>query len=282
MNTSLYIPGNSFLHRLDPRTKIAWLIFSLVIAFTFSNPVPPLAVILLLGTALLVAVGGRFFANPLVRLIPIIIVTVSVLHAFVNPAGVTPITVGGKELRLPYFETMNWEGLYVGIYFSLRIASVFLVSLVLVLTTRPQDMVSAITKLGIPFQYASLFGMSLQMIPIMQEEARIIVQAQRARALREENFKEKVQALVPLFVPLAVGSMQRAETTAMVLEARAFGAPVKRTELRPIRLAWLDYVLLAGGLILSIGMVVYRVGMGDITWIDSVRSVPALFWPVAR
>ena len=140
---------------------------------------------------------------------------------------------------------------------------------------------SAIVKLGIPFQYASLFGMSLQMIPIMQEEARVIIQAQRARALRENSFKEKIQALVPLFVPLAVGSMQRAETTAMVLEARAFGAPVKRTELRPLKLTWIDFSLLFGGLALTIALIVFRAVKGDINWVYSARSVLGLFWPLA-
>lgn len=280
MKTTLYIEGNSIIHRLDPRTKMAWLSFSIVLAFIFYNPIVPLAIILVLTGALLFATGKKLFANPLIQLIPIIILTVSILHGFVNPIGVTPIQIGNVPIHLPYFGNMNWEGLYVGIVFSLRISSVFLASLILVLTTRPEDMVSAIVKLGVPFQYASLFGMSLQMIPIMQEEARVIIQAQRARALRENNLKEKIQALVPLFVPLAVGSMQRAETTAMVLEARAFGAPVKRTELRPIQMTWIDFVFLFGGLALTIGLIVLRVVKGDVNWVYSTHSVLGLFWPL--
>jgi energy-coupling factor transport system permease protein len=280
MKTTLYIDGNSLLHRLDPRTKMAWLCFSIVLAFIFYNPIVPLVVILVLTTTLLFATGKKLLSNSLFRLIPIILLTVTLLHGFVNPIGVTSILIGNSPIHLPYFGDMKWEGLYVGIVFSLRIISVFLASLILVLTTRPEDLVTAIVKLGVPFQYASLLGMSLQMIPIMQEEARIIIQAQRARGLRENNIKEKIQALVPLFVPLAVGSMQRAETTAMVLEARAFGALVHRTELRPIRLTRLDLTLLFAGVVITIGIILTRVVNGNVNWVNSVRSVPGLFWPL--
>jgi energy-coupling factor transport system permease protein len=134
--------------------------------------------------------------------------------------------------------------------------------------------------MGIPFRYASMFGTSLQMIPILQEEANIIVQAQRARALQENNFIEKVQSLVPLFVPLAVGAMQQAETTAMVLEARGFGAPVKRTELHVIKFRWLDYLMMFVAFAITVAVFIIRITQGDINWVNSVRSVQGLFWPV--
>jgi len=280
MKTTLYYPGDSILHRLDPRTKMVWMICTMISVFIFYNPLVSIVMIIVLILALLYAVGTDIFKNALIQFIPIIILTVSITHGFVNPAGKTPILVGSMPIHLPYFGNMMWEGLYIGVQMSLRITAVILASIILVATTKTEDMVSGIAKLGIPYQYASFFGMSLQMIPILQEEAIIIVQAQRARALRENNLWEKVMALVPLFVPLAVGSMQRAETTAMVLEARAYGAPVTRTELRVIRLAPLDYVLIILFLAVLIGLIVTRIAYGNLSWMDSVRSFWGLFFPV--
>ena len=280
MKPTLYIPGNSILHRLDPRTKMDWMICTMISVFIFYNPLVSIVMIIVLILALLYAVGTDIFKNALVRFIPIIIVTVSITHGFVNPAGKTPIMLGSMPIHLPYFGNMMWEGLYIGVQMSLRITAVILASIVLVVTTKTEDMVTAIAKLGIPYQYASFFGMSLQMIPILQEEAIIIVQAQRARALRENNLWEKVMALVPLFVPLAVGSMQRAETTAMVLEARAYGAPIKRTELRDIRLTPLEYFLIIIFSAVLIGLIVTRIAYGNLSWMNSVHSFWGLFFPV--
>ncbi|MDD1750594.1 MAG: energy-coupling factor transporter transmembrane protein EcfT [Methanothrix sp.] len=280
MKTTLYIPGDSFLHRLDPRTKMVWMICTMISVFILFNPIVPLVMILILVVALLFAVRTELFKNALVRFLPVIILTVSLTHGFVNPAGKTPILISGIPIALPYFGSMKWEGLYFGILLALRISATFFASIILVLTTTPEDMVSAIAKLGVPYQYASFFGMSLQMIPIMQEEAAIIVQAQRARALRENNLWEKIQALVPLFVPLAVGSMQRAETTAMVLEARAFGAPVKRTELHMIQLTPLDYLVMIVFIAVMLGLIGVRIFHGDITWMYTVRTFWGLFLPV--
>ena len=280
MKITLYIPGDSILHRLDPRTKMVWMICTMISVFIFFNPLVSIIMLIVMILALLYAVGPVVFKNALIRFIPIIILTVSILHGFVNPAGKTPILVGNIPIHLPYFGNMMWEGLYIGIQMSLRICAVIFASIVLVVTTTTEDMVTAIAKLGIPYQYASFFGMSLQMIPILQEEAIIIVQAQRARALRENNLWEKVMALVPLFVPLAVGSMQRAETTAMVLEARAYGAPVKRTELRTIRLTPLDYFLIIIFSAALIGLIVTRIAYGNLSWMNSVHSFWGLFFPV--
>jgi energy-coupling factor transport system permease protein len=280
MKTTLYIPGDSFLHRLDPRTKMVWMICTMISVFILFNPIVPLVMIFILVVALLFAVRMELFKNALVRFLPVIILTVSLTHGFVNPAGKTPILISGIPIALPYFGSMKWEGLYFGVLLALRISATFFASIILVLTTTPEDMVSAIAKLGVPYQYASFFGMSLQMIPIMQEEAAIIVQAQRARALRENNLWEKIQALVPLFVPLAVGSMQRAETTAMVLEARAFGAPVKRTELHMIRLTPLDYLVMIVFIAVVLGLIGVRIFHGDITWMYTVRTFWGLFLPV--
>jgi energy-coupling factor transport system permease protein len=279
MKTTLYIPGDSIIHRLDPRTKMSMIVFVILMAFSYFNPVAPLIVLLVMSTVLILAVGKAFFNNAFVKLIPILVLTVVILHAFANPLGVTPIQIGETIIRVPYFNEMTWEGLYVGIVYALRITSVYICSLMLVLTTTPEDMVTSIVKMRVPFNYASMFGMSLQMIPILQEEAAIIVQAQRARALRENNIIEKIQSLVPLFVPLAVGAMQQAETTAMVLEARGFGAPVKRTELRTINFKWIDYILMFMAFAIAVSLLVSRILQGDINWIDSVRSVPGIFWP---
>jgi len=279
MKTNLYVDGHSKVHNLDPRTKMLMIIFVMIIAFTFYNPLAPLIGIFLVASILIFSVGMAFFDNMFAKLIPIMILTIVILHAFVNPDGKTPVMLGDTVIRIPYFNEMTWEGLYIGFVFSLRITAVYLSSLLLILTTKPEALVSAIVKMKIPFQYASMFGMSLQMIPILQEEASIIIQAQRARGLRENNLIEKIQSLVPLFVPLAVGSMQQAETTAMVLEARGFGAPVKRTELHEIKFTAVDYILIFSCLTIAVGLLVFRITQGDINWINSVNNLIDIFWP---
>lgn len=278
-STTLYIPGDSFLHRLDPRTKLAWIVFALASAFILNNPLVPLIVVALLAAITIRAVGMRYFRMPLVQVVIIALLTIPIGHGFANPIGHTQVMAGSLGIRLPFFGPLTWEGLYLGVIYALRVTSGAAAGLMFILTTKPGDLIDSVTKLGVPFQYAFMLGMALQMIPLMQREAGLIVQAQRARALQEDNLAQKVKALAPIFVPLAVGAMQRTETTAMVLEARAFGAPVKRTEMHTLEMRWLDWLALCLGVALITGLIALRVRYGGLSWIDAARSVPGLFFP---
>ncbi|MGE5573602.1 MAG: energy-coupling factor transporter transmembrane component T family protein [Bacteroidota bacterium] len=277
---SLYIPGSTFFHRLDSRTKLALAGGLVVIAFSFFNPTIPLAVFTLSLTLNMCATGTYVYRSPVVKMFYMIILLATILQGFANPVGRTPATCLGRELVLPFFGSLKLEGVYCGLVFGLRITGIALAGLLYVTTTHPTDMVQGLVKLGVPHRFGFMFLMSLQLMPIASREAGIIVAAQRARGLPDRSLLERLRGLVALFVPLAVGSIERVEITAMTLETRAYGTGRRPTPLTEAHFGTPDVVVLvlvAAAVVLALST---RILHGNITWMSGVRSWGGLFWPL--
>lgn len=228
---TLFQPGNSIFHRLDSRPKLFFLISMLIVSFLFFNP------FILIGLALLgflmnvKATGKYAFNNALTKLFIWMTFFFTILHGFANPSGKTPIHILGFVPSLPFFGPFTMEGAYYGFTFGLRVMSIAFMGLLYISTTHPTDLVRGLVKLGVSHEIGFMILMSLQLIPISARETQIIVSAQRARGLIEKTLWDKIKGLFPLFVPLAISSMERMETMAMALETRAFGITPSPTSL---------------------------------------------------
>jgi energy-coupling factor transport system permease protein len=278
MNT-LYRPGNTFFHRCDSRTKLVLMVCFAISAFLFYNPLIPLA----LGfTSLIIniATTGRYaLKNTLTKLLLLIVVFFLIIHGFVNPVGETPAKFFGYTLSIPYFGTYSLEGFYHGLTYGLRVMTVALIGLLYVSTTHPSEVVSGLIKMGLPFRFGFMVLMTLQLIPISTSEAKTIMAAQRARGLVERTFLDKLKGLIPLFVPLVVSSMERMETMAMALEARAFGSNSKPTPLYEVNFDKKDLVIIICSVLLLIGFAILRFKYGKLNWIQHLHNWSDVFWP---
>ncbi|MGR9047879.1 energy-coupling factor transporter transmembrane component T [Halobacillus litoralis] len=245
-----YIPTDSVIHRLDPRSKIAIIFFYVVIVF-FANSVMSYGVLALfaVGSALLSRVPFRYIMKGL-KPVWFLIVFTFLLHLIVTREGDVVFSILGWDVYR--------EGLVQGGAISLRFFLLILVTSLLTLTTTPIEITDAIEELLGPLkkvkfpvhELALMMSISLRFIPTLMQETEKISKAQASRGVdfRTGALKDRVKAIVPLLVPLFVSAFKRAEELAMAMEARGYQGGEGRTKLRELRISKLDislYVLFA-------------------------------------
>ena len=167
----VFVPGNSFFHRLHPLAKAVWSVAAIVLAFATRNPLVLLGVFLL---GLLFIILSRVlpaYGRVMLILFPItlsLIVFQAIAPAFPQPW--IPIA------RLGPF-TIYREGIYSGLSLLMRTMAGSSFAVLLVLTTHPSDLFASLQKLGMPHELNFMVSASLQMVPIVQREFQIVLSA---------------------------------------------------------------------------------------------------------
>ncbi|OLN28569.1 energy-coupling factor transporter transmembrane component T family protein [Desulfosporosinus metallidurans] len=275
---TLYRPGKSVIHKFDSRSKLVWLICGLVLAFLFFNPVFPFCLLLVSLSINIIATGRYAITNTLTKMFILMVISFTIIHGFANPLGKTPALFLGHVISLPYFGPFTLEGAYFGLTSGFRVMAVALIGLLYVSTSHPSDLVRGLEKLGLSHKIGFMILMSLQLIPISARESQIIIAAQRSRGLVERNILDKIKGLIPLFVPLAVSSMERMETTAMALEARAFGISKNPTSLLDTSFGLKDIVSIILSVLIVVIAVIIRIKLGNFNWINNLHSWTNVLW----
>lgn len=207
-----YVPGNTFLHKLNPVTKLA--IAAAIIIATFLSTTYPMLLGLLALTLLLGVYAGVFsrLTSLLKLLVPLAVVMLLLQTAFVR---------GGDVV----FAWMTTDGLVTGSKACLRLLGVAL-PLILVLTvTKLNDLANACVEiLHVPYRYAFTFTTALRFVPVFSQEMNAIMEAQTARGVEYDtkNPLRKLQLMLPLCVPLLVSSVGKTDATALAAEERGF------------------------------------------------------------
>lgn len=226
---SFYIQRNSPIHRLNPLTKLT-LVFALVLISFFSPWYwTSLCLILLVVFPLTVIgkVGREFFAAALRLLVPV------TGFIFIMQSLFLP---GGETLLFRFwFLRVSLESVARAFLISTRIFGMVSSFILLLLTTHPSELMTDLTRRGLPGTVAYVIIATLQILPQMQAKAQTIIAAQRSRGLEVEgSFIRRVRALVPLVGPLVFGSLVEVEERAIAIEARAFSATLPKTSYREI------------------------------------------------
>lgn len=239
-----YFPGNSFIHRLDPRTKIlATLIY--IVAIFFANT--PLTYGLLAGFAAIVIIVSRLplglvFSS--LKPIWIIVVLTMLIHMFTAPGE--NIVYAWKFLKV------TAEGLDLGIKMAVRLILLLLFSSILTFTTSPIVLTDGIEKLLRPFkaigvpahEMAMMMTIALRFIPTLLEETDRIMKAQTARGadFGSGNILQRMKNMLPLLVPLFISAFRRADELATAMEARCYRGGEGRTRMHELAYSSRDYV----------------------------------------
>ena len=228
-----YYPGESLIHRLNPRSKILSLVLVLTLLFsvnTYEALVSMLAVVLLLIWN--TNVPFRYFIRGL-RPILYIALFAMVIYFFFTSGGVVLLRIG--------FITVESHGVQQGIFIILRLVALVLFSLLLTLTTTPLALTHGIGYFLRPFRYiglpteeiAMIMAIALRFIPTLMEESQRLMRAQVSRGADFEtgSIFRRAKSLVPLIVPLFVSAFRRADDLALAMEARGYRVGAFRTRM---------------------------------------------------
>lgn len=229
-----HVRGSSWLHRLDPVPKLAWILVVIVVAFATYDPVP-LAAIAVVGYLAGVSAGlGRPLARVLIALAPIAasIVVIQTIAPAACGTSCTPVAHVGPL-------TLYLEGMTRGLSLASRVVAMEVVALGALMATHPSDLFAALARLRVPYLANFMVAMTLQLVPVLQREMGIVLAAQRARGLKGTGFA----AVLPAFVPVFVGAFERVQRTAISLESRGFGGGGPRTSYRRVRFRPVDLVV---------------------------------------
>ena len=223
---SFFIKRDSVIHRLNPMTKVVLALAIVLVAFLgpwFWSPavIFCITIIPLLQIAKVSREYWNFFSK-------VVLPTISIL--FIMQAVFLP----GESKIIFQFLGLEITELSIQMAFrnATRIMTMVSSFTLLLLTTHPSELMSDLTRRGLPGQFAYVIISSLQIIPQMQSKAQTIISAQRSRGLdTQSSFLKRVGAIVPLVGPLVFGSLVEVEERAIAIEARGFTSTHAKTSL---------------------------------------------------
>lgn len=241
-----YLPGESFVHKLDPRIKIMLSLAFIVIIFVLNNFIGYVFVgVFTLGIIYIANIPGKYIFKGLKPILWIIVFT-GLLNAFMTP--------GSAVFRIGPLSVTD-KGLYLSAFMILRLIFLIVCTSLLTLTTSPISLTDGIEKLLNPFkriglpshELAMMMTIALRFIPTLLDETDKIMKAQTARGADFEsgNIVRRTRNLIPILVPLFISSFRRADELAMAMEARCYRGGQGRTRLKILKLTYRDYVACA-------------------------------------
>ena len=258
-----YFPGNSLLHRFDPRSKILFTVLFIAAIFLckglVSYGITLLILLMMIGIS---KVQPRVFLKGMKPVVFIVVCT-AILNLFYT---------SGTVLWSWGILKITEEGIWKAGFMVLRILMLIACTLLLTYTTSPilltdglEKLLRPLKKLNFPVHELSMMMcIALRFIPTLIQETDKIISAQKARGADFDSGSliQKAKALIPILIPLFISSFRRAEELAIAMECRCYHGDEGRTSLRQLRYAGRDYGLIVFSIALCAGIVVLRVVFG--------------------
>ncbi len=247
----VYLPGNSFIHRLDPRTKIIASGVIIVLLLLVRSYPAYVAFLLFLGASVIIAgIPAGYAFSGFKPMIPVLIIMwIFQLFLYSNPDA--------EAIFSWWIFTATDAGFHMGALVTLRVIFLFAVTTLLTLTTSMVSLTDGLESLLSPFKAIGLptqelvmtMVIALRFVLILAEELDKIVKAQMARgvAFDRGNFIQKTRKIFPVFLPLFISAFKRAEELIVAMEARSYTGGKHRTKMKTLHMSRVD---LAAGLIM--------------------------------
>jgi energy-coupling factor transport system permease protein len=253
-----YFPGNSIIHRLDPRTKILCLIVYITIIFCIKGFVG--YGIIAAFTALIIIssrIPFRFVIKGLKPILVFVVIT-ALFNLFLT---------NGRVLWSWGFLKITQEGITLAAFMVLRLFFLVLATSMLTLTTSPialtdgiEHLLSPFKKIGVPaHELAMMMTIALRFVPTLLEETEKIIKAQTARGADFEsgNLVSRAKAMIPILIPLFISAFRRADDLAVAMECRCYRGDAGRTRLNELKMGindlvgWIAVVVMTALIILT-------------------------------
>ncbi len=240
-----YVPGSSFIHRLDARVKILLTILYVTVLFLINRPLAYGIFAVFTGFFILLSgVSVKYIMRGLKPMLYILIFT-AVLNLFMTQ-GATVLWV------CPFWSTLKLtkEGLTAAGLMLARLVFLVMGTSLLTLTTTPLMLTDGIEKLLKPFEVikvpaheiAMMMTIAIRFIPTLSEETEKIMKAQMARGADFEsgNLLKRAKAMVPLLVPLFISAFRCADDLAVAMDSRCYHGGRNRTRMKQMKMTALD------------------------------------------
>ncbi len=251
-----YFPGDSLLHRMDPRVKLILTFVYIVAVFVPQNWIGlAIAVGFLLFSVIISRLPGKLVFKSVKPIIPLIIFT-SALNIFYVDKGVHLFDWG--------FIHITTQGLVTAAFIAVRILCLIAGSSLLTYTTTPTALTDALERLMKPLkalhlnvhELAMMMTIALRFIPTLVEETDKIMSAQKARGADMESggLMQRAKALIPILIPLFVSSFRRAYELATAMECRCYRGGEGRTRMKQLHMQARDGISLAVTLLVVAGL----------------------------
>lgn len=250
-----YYPGNSVIHKLDPRTKILSALVYIIAVFLAAEPASYGVVI------------GFVFAVTALSKLPFALVLKSIKPLWVIiilTMGVHVFTGQGEVIWHWNFLTVTREGLAMGFKMSMRLVLLLVISSILTFTTSPivltdgiEALLKPFKKLGVPaHELAMMMTIALRFIPTLLEETDRIMKAQTSRGadFSSGNIVKRAKNMLPILVPLFISAFRRADELAVAMEARCYRGGEGRTRMHELCYQSRDSMAGAGVVLLVVIM----------------------------
>jgi energy-coupling factor transport system permease protein len=255
-----YVPADSLVHRMDPRSKLIIIFLFVCIIFLANN----FTTYVLIGIYTFLMLGlsripVRFLYAGLKPVLWLVLFTL-LLQVFFTKEGSLLYELGPIKI----YE----EGVRQGIFISMRFFFLILMTSLLTLTTTPIEITDGLETLLHPLkkvrfpvhEMALMMSISLRFIPTLMQETDKIMKAQIARGVEFSSgpIKDRIKAVIPLLIPLFVSSFKRAEELAIAMEARGYRGGEGRTKYRLLSWNLLDTLQILILVILTILLILFR------------------------
>jgi energy-coupling factor transport system permease protein len=243
-----YYPSESFIHKLDVRTKSICFITITVISFSFFSPLINLFLVLSLWIIL------RNINTPLARVKQII---KPLMPVFIIMLLITGFTYSPEKFQIKLSKEILFYllpnkslpfclgGLFYGITLVCRIFVMVLASSIITFSTPIEDFLQLMKKMRLPYQVAFIIATGIRFIPTMQKKSEMIQEAQRARGsqIGKGGIIKSIKSYIPVLIPMIVDSLRMSDNLAIAMLSRGFGAMKTTTDLDEIKMHKCDYII---------------------------------------
>lgn len=239
-----YYPGDSPVHRLDPRTKLLGMIAYIVVIFLIKEIWIFSAAVLFLGLVICLAKIPLSYVLRSLKPLRFILVFMFLINIFVIQSG--------QELWSFWIFTITTGGIRQAVYITLRLGLLVVGTSLMTLTTTPisltdglESLLSPLKRLHFPaHELAMMMTIALRFIPTLLEEADKIMKAQLARGADFESgsLMKRAKAMVPILVPLFISAFRRADELSMAMESRCYHGGEGRTRMHVLQYSQGDAV----------------------------------------
>ena len=261
-----YVNQNTFIHKLDPRTKIFLLLaFSIGVFLQFSNGITSLIfaaiylfLIFILMFSARINVLDLFKSLSMMWFMILFLTIIYIITPIKDPILPEAFTIFGKVVYWDAFVNMG--------YILVRLTLLISLAMILTSTTRPMDMTYAFEWYMYPMkvihfpvhEIAMTLSIALRFIPTLLDETNRIMKAQESRGadFKHGSIFKRFGAIISLIIPLFVSAIERSEQLANAMEARGYDPKAKRTRYKTLKGSFRDIIALIVGL-LALGGIIF-------------------------
>ena len=252
-----FFPGDSFIHRLDPRTKLIMVVVYIVALFLASNWLGYGIVIAFLAVCIKISTIPLKSITRGLKPVMMIVAFTGILNLFFTP--------GTHEIVNIFGFSLTWEAVERAAQMILRIMLLITGTFLLTYTTSPIALTDGLESLLSPLkavkfpvhELSMMMCIALRFIPTLIEETDKIMCAQKARGADFENgsLMDRARALIPILVPLFISAFRRADELATAMECRCYQGGEGRTKLKQLHYTRLDFIAYGVGAVLVLGVI---------------------------